>query len=302
MSKAVRSIKLFVDEEKANELRNKLLMYRFKNLGKTNDQFNNVVEHFSNGFFQNARVIELFISLLQVSPTEDVKQRLLACMKQITQSRLDEEQASIEARVFDAILKCEGSVQGGKISTLAITDTFNIDLPEKEQVTSRFMGRRIVALGFEKCRLSGGPCGYFWDAKLVERLKSRYYPPPSKVTSLTSQTSQTSLTMEKEGIEASKSSEVSEDTSSQPNSELSENTIKSEVSEESEVSEQALEAMPSVKDILKLERLTSNIQDRCAACRIVGRMDWQTTLHDGSWGMFCEKCGDRLAKKLEEVR
>lgn len=34
MSRAVRAVNLFVDEEKAEELRNKLLMYRFRNLGR----------------------------------------------------------------------------------------------------------------------------------------------------------------------------------------------------------------------------------------------------------------------------
>jgi hypothetical protein len=42
-------------------------------------------------------------------------------MKQNAQSRLDAEQASVEARFFDAILKSEVNVQNGKISTQAIS-------------------------------------------------------------------------------------------------------------------------------------------------------------------------------------
>lgn len=114
ISKAAREINLFIDEEKVEDLRNKLLMYRFQNLGKNLD--GTVLRRLKlNNHLRNARVVELSISLLQVTPTDDVKQKLLACMKRITQSRLDEEQASIEARVFDAILKCEKSRCYGNI-------------------------------------------------------------------------------------------------------------------------------------------------------------------------------------------
>jgi len=168
MTKAVREVELFIDEAKAEELRAKLLMYRFRNLGK------NCVDASSfsklNGYFQNARVIELFISLVHVTP-KNQQDRLVECMDRIMRSRLDEEQASIEARVLDAILKCESQVKDGKISTQAITEAFNEGLPEKEQVTSMFIGRRVSALGFEKCRLSGGPAGYYWDNELIERRK-----------------------------------------------------------------------------------------------------------------------------------
>jgi hypothetical protein len=50
--------------------------------------------------------------------------------------------ASIEARVFDAILKCESKVENGKLSTQTITEAFNEGLPEKDQGTSRFIGRK----------------------------------------------------------------------------------------------------------------------------------------------------------------
>jgi hypothetical protein len=194
MSRAVRPINLFVDEEKAQQLRNTLLYYRFRNLGKTVDSdVSRLVKE--NGYFHNSRVIELFISLIQVAPTSAVKQRLVQCMKQITQSRLDEEQASVEARVFDAFLKCESQVENGKLGTQAITEAFNEDLPEKDKGTSRFIGRKVASLGFEKCRVgSRGQNGFFWDIKLIDRLQLRYYP---KTTSVTSVTSETTVATEK---------------------------------------------------------------------------------------------------------
>jgi hypothetical protein len=55
----------------------------------------------------------------------------------------------------------------------------------------------------------------------------------------------------------------------------------------------------NVNDVLKLERLTTDIQDKCMGCGSNGRMDWQVTLHDGTWGLLCAECGLKLSKKLE---
>lgn len=293
MSKNVRHINLFVDEVRAQELRNKLLTYRFRNLGQKSEFDVTVL----NGFFQNARVIELFWSLLEVAPSQEIRDRLIQCMKGITQSRLDEEQASIEARVFDAILKSVTYVESGKISTQAITETYNVGLPENDKATSRFIGRKVTALGFEKCRLSGGPSGYYWNETLIERLRQRYFPSGSKTTSQTSQSSQTSLDTVKTDETAIVGHEVSEDKPSLLEDHSSgEKTVNSEVSEQSEESEGSLEAL-AIKT-LKLERLTGLYEDKCVSCGKSGRMDFQITEHDGSWAFLCANCGLQLQKKL----
>jgi len=139
MSRAVRQVRLFVDEERAQELRDKLLMYRFKMLGRSLERLE------FEGVLQNARVIELLISLLQVAPTQEIRQRLLACMKEIGQSQLEEEQAGIEARVFDSVQKCEDKVEDGKLATATVAEAFNEGLTEKEQVTNGFIGRKLRA-------------------------------------------------------------------------------------------------------------------------------------------------------------
>jgi hypothetical protein len=173
MSKAVRPVRLFIDEEEAKELRNQLLMYRFKNLNQSQQQ-NHLEESECQG---NSRILELFVSLFQVVPTPAVKDRLKQAMKQIAQTRLNEEQTSIEARVLDAILKCEDNVENGKLTIQAVTEAYNEGLPEKERITSRLIGRIVARLGSEKCKVGPkGLAGFFWDTKIIERLKMRYYP------------------------------------------------------------------------------------------------------------------------------
>jgi len=301
MSRAVRPVNLFVDEAMAQVLRNKLLMYRFRNLGKTINA-SAITDYIKlNGYFKNARVIELFISLLHVAPTEAVRQRLQECIKKITQSRLDEEQASIEGRVFDALLKCEDKVENGKLSTQAVTCAFNEGLSEKEQVTSRFIGRIISRLGFEKCKLSGGGlAGFFWDAKLVERLKLRYCA-PSNLTPQTPETPHSPQTMEKPAsLPVNQRGESGENSPEVPSQTQSHFSMKSGESGENRKSGVGLERGPiQAENVLKLERLTTNIQDKCMGCGSNGRMDWQVTLHDGTWGLLCAECGLKLSKKLE---
>lgn len=248
-----------------------------QNLGKNLNDITILDFARDNGNVCNGRVLELFFSLLQVAPSQEIKERVVKCMRQIAQSRLDEEQASIEAKVFDAILGCESKVENSKISTQATTQAFNLGVPEKEQVTSRFIGRKVAALGSEKCRLSGGPSGFFWNAKLVDRMKACYYPTLLKLTSLTSLTSQNSL--------ITKDPEQGE-------------PYASEVSEENEVSEVSIEAFASRTK--KLEMLKDDSQDKCIVCGFFGRMDWQLTEFNDSWGLLCGLCGEKVEKRLKD--
>lgn len=55
------------------------------------------------------------------------------------------------------------------------------------------------------------------------------------------------------------------------------------------------------QNLKELTRLTSDFEGKCEICGFTGRMDWQATLHDGSWGLLCDKCGLIVEKKLGEV-
>jgi hypothetical protein len=200
MSKNVRSVRLFIDEDKANDLRGQLLRYRFQNLGKP-------LPEIDFSAFKDCRVAELFVSLLYIAPTEEIRERLREYAHSLVKSRMEEDLASLEARIFDAILNVEDQAENGRVSTQAVTDKFNEGLAEKEQMNTRSVGRRVRALGFEKARMTGGKAGFFWDTKRIERLKLRYCPTP-KETSLTSLTSKPTLMNVQHQNEVSGISEV----------------------------------------------------------------------------------------------
>lgn len=51
----------------------------------------------------------------------------------------------------------------------------------------------------------------------------------------------------------------------------------------------------------ELVRLTTNFGiETCAACGFKGCMDWQVNYFDGSWGLLCDSCGQKLVEKLNE--
>lgn len=47
-----------------------------------------------------------------------------------------------------------------------------------------------------------------------------------------------------------------------------------------------------------ITRLTSEYNDKCFLCGFNGRMDWQATLFNGSWGLLCDSCGQKLTERL----
>ena len=281
MSKAVKQVRLFVDEEKAQELRDKLLMYRFKKLG------NNLERLGFEGLSQNARVIELFISLMQVAPTTEVRQRLIACMRGIARTQLEEEQAGIEARVFDAVQKCQEQVEDGKLATATVAEVFNEGLPEKEQATVRLVGRKLRALGFERCRVGKkGQAGLHWDSKLVDRLRMRYRLSPSNSTSVTSVTSATT------------------------DKTIQEPASKAEVTEQTEVTE--VKSEPSPEPSLKVGASLDCFKavywvdgsygwHDCTACKRTMLTSWQAETFKDEKLWLCDDCKTAWEKQQLET-
>jgi hypothetical protein len=174
MQKATRPIKLIIDEEKADELRSKLLAYRFNNLGKPLPEPN--LTSFTDG-----RVAEIMTPLLQVAPNDDVNKSLHSLAMHICGSRDVEEKTSIEARVLLAFLRSKKHMREGRVSTRSVTGEFNRGLPEKEGVSTSFIGRKLKALGLQNARMPSSKAGYYWNEDLISRLKKRYMLEPVSI-------------------------------------------------------------------------------------------------------------------------
>jgi len=268
MRKNVREVPLFWDKEKANQLRLKLLLYRFDILRETHSISEDVAWVLNYLPIRHGRIAELFFPLIAVSPSEEIRKNLSEYAKEVYCKRLEEEKASREAEFVEILLNLKDQVKNGKLATQIVTEKFNEGKPEKQQWKPESIGRWLKRLGFNSCYISKGYRGIFYDLNLLGYLTNRYG-----------------------------SKEPQQPQQPQPTP-LHERSNKVEDVEEVEVS-RSLQDLASKTG--KLERLTTNIQDKCVVCGFEGRMDWQVTLHDGSWGLLCGECGVKLSKRLGEV-
>lgn len=189
MTKATRKVKLFIDEKQCDALRNKLLKWRFDALlsegSERSEAFPDaeaLAEEIGSG-----RLTELFYPLINLTPTNELKEQLKQTAKEIAQERIEELSLSTEAVVLSAILKAkqDGRIDKGRIFIQNIAEIINEQRPVREQWTNRFVSSICSRLGFKRVRTgSGGKSALVWNQQLIDRLKkdSRYqtcFTPPT---------------------------------------------------------------------------------------------------------------------------
>lgn len=165
MSRATREIKTKIDMQRAEELRKKLLMYRFRVLsGKETlkETQINVI----------GRLRELFTPLLTVAP-EGAKGSILNEAEKIEATTREEEQTGDEATVFRAIVQAHEDTNAIKISIERIMEIANEGLSPEETLSVFNVGRIASRLGFKKAIFNKQRCAV-WNEDLAERLRKRY--------------------------------------------------------------------------------------------------------------------------------
>jgi len=165
MSKATREIKTKIDLNRAEELRKKLLMYRFRMLSEkqTLEEPNIAL---------TGRLRELFLPLITVAPL-GAKGSIINEAQKIEEITREEEQASDEATVFRAIVSAHEESGDSKISIKRITDIANEGLAVDEMLSAFNVGRIASRLGFKRAIHNKQRC-VVWNEDLVKRLKRRY--------------------------------------------------------------------------------------------------------------------------------
>jgi len=164
MSKAIRDIRDEIDEEWAQSLREKLLMYRFRILAKK--------ELSEKPKLFKGRLRELFDPLIIVAPLTE-KNPIIQQAKKIEGDLKEEEEMSLESIVFKAIMKVYQETQEEKLLISDISKIVNEKLEVDEMVTNITVGMTAKRLGFQKC-LRGGARAIRWNKELAERLIMRY--------------------------------------------------------------------------------------------------------------------------------
>lgn len=197
MMKNRRKVRLFLDEKWAYRIRCKLLMYRMKTLQpvvrttKKEDVEKPVAERLAEISetllknvpvfeFSNARVNELFQSLLAVS--NEGRERIADYAVRMDNVTAQEEMASEEAELVHLLSKM-GIGGDNVVLTSAIKDAWNKERPKEEQWNSRSLGWLIRRLGFTQKHTNKG------NGWLLERARLKYLA-DTYTTKKTSETSQ----------------------------------------------------------------------------------------------------------------
>lgn len=165
MSKAVREIKTIIDNERAKNLREKLLTYRFKMLAtKETQEAPNVL---------TGRLRELFNPLIIVAPTAE-KGVIITQAKKIEEMQREEEETSLESIVFRAIFKLHEETGDEKITIADIGKIVNETLVMDEMLNVITVGAVTKRLGFKKCMKGYNKRAIRWNDELAKRLTYRY--------------------------------------------------------------------------------------------------------------------------------
>ena len=168
MMRATRPVRRRIDEEWAETIRNKLLMYRFDHLLKKPEPGLNPID------VPDGRIVEIFTPLVLVAPDGKVEQRLINLARDIYMAMVEEEQTTQEAQVFISLLS---AMRPGEptVPLSDIADKYNEGKPKTEQISNQSVGYILKRLGFRKRRDSKtGRVAAVIDDRLITRLKVRY--------------------------------------------------------------------------------------------------------------------------------
>jgi hypothetical protein len=93
--------------------------------------------------------------------------------RELESEKLIEKSDSLETQILMTLINLKAQVERGILPVKAITDAFNKDKPEKNQVTYQRVGRRLAAMGFERAR-TGNNAAILWNQENIERMIDAY--------------------------------------------------------------------------------------------------------------------------------
>ncbi len=181
MRRAVRRVKMFIDEQRCTTIRNKLLAYRFDKMlqleGEGCEGANPKVGLGElEGFAEqlgSGRLAEIFYCLWKVAPTQELKVKIIEYAKNLDKERSEELASSDDSLCLTAILRAinQGKMAHGLILLNDIAEEVNRNQSYNEQWTNRKIGSLCARLGFKKQSNRQKLTCIKWDEKLIEALK-----------------------------------------------------------------------------------------------------------------------------------
>jgi len=172
MTKAYRKIRILIDKETAEELRSKLLQYRFDHLGDTPPEGNPID-------LPDGRLIEMYYPLESVAPTDEIKKTILNHARNQYNASVEQDRATIEATIFGMIIDMLEQQIRFQIPQADIRERFNQDVTNpKEGMGNRRLGGILERLNLANKTITVAGKrrkAIVIDPDVLDRRKHRYY-------------------------------------------------------------------------------------------------------------------------------
>ncbi|TSA09597.1 MAG: hypothetical protein D4R73_06520 [Deltaproteobacteria bacterium] len=105
----------------------------------------------------------------------DREAAFMGLVREIEERRGIDRGETTEAKLVKAIVDLEDEVSQGRLAVKGIVEKYNETLPEKWQVSARSIGKRLVALGFQKTKIgAGSERAIYCDPVLTQKLSYTY--------------------------------------------------------------------------------------------------------------------------------
>lgn len=177
MLKNKREVNLFMDEEKATELRAQLLTWRFKvltfypELSELSEHFLEVVGGLRVG---DGRLTEIVHPLIAVTDgSKEAKENILSYAQKIADIRENEEKSGVEADIIQIIINGGISKENNVVLTSDLTNALNSGRDKNDLFKRGFVGWVMKRLGFEKRHTYRGN-GWYCDEEKLAYLSKIY--------------------------------------------------------------------------------------------------------------------------------
>jgi hypothetical protein len=122
------------------------------------------------------RVGEIFLSLLEVAPTEEIRDHLIEFQYGVFEDQKEEEATGEESEVVKAILACKNLAVSKRLAIRNIVDELNLTREAEDKISPRIVGWVTSRLGFRKARMGDakGSRAIRLDDQLLQRLMQMY--------------------------------------------------------------------------------------------------------------------------------
>ena len=155
--------------ERASQLRNMLLWWRFTSYSSTQLDLRSRVAGVE------LRAQQILQPLLLCTSDDRARERILSWAQQRSQDLRQERSESVEGRIVQELsAQTWVALKDNFWTVTRITDSLNMDTPERFKLGERSVGRKLSSLGFRHVRGPNNTAAYAYDAEVLHRLQVAY--------------------------------------------------------------------------------------------------------------------------------